>query len=88
MSNLLPGEVFPRAPVLPVEHDNLPRPSGGKVSLKRGRIKVAPTPPSAEVVSHFSFPPPRNGESAEHGGACCRGYSRCGIARKGKRPIP
>lgn len=85
-SHLLPGASFPRAPVHPVDRELLPRPKG--TSRRSGRIAITPTPRAADVVSRFAFPIPRQlGESAEHGSRCCEGYSRCGIARRGKRPI-
>ena len=90
-SQLLPGHSFPRAPVLPVDREHPPRPDGiAPSSLRYGRRSVRPAPcdGGAEVTTSFAFPVPRHaGTSTQHGEGCCRGYSRCGIARKGKRPI-
>lgn len=86
MSHFLPGESFPRAPILPVDREHPPRAKGPPG--RSGRKHVAPTPPAAEVLTSFAFPVPRHkGSSAEHAAPCCRGYSRCGIARRGKRPV-
>lgn len=87
-SHLLPGESFPRAPVAPVS----PPPSLPSLSLRSSRKVRTPLhtcpDPVAEVTTSFAFPVPRSsGTSSDHASPCPRGYSRCGIAGRGKRPI-
>ena len=97
-SHLLPGAAFPRAPVAPV----VPPPTLPSASLRSSRkVRASPTlacpeddaptgalTGAAEVTTSFAFPVPRtSGTSADHASPCSRGYSRCGIAGRGKRPI-
>jgi hypothetical protein len=84
MSQLLPGESFPRAEIRPVSEENPPRAAKPRGV---GRRSFAPRPHAAPVETRFSFPTPRSGISADHGAPCSRGASRCGVARLGKRPV-